>query len=325
MLDILTIGDIKLDTFIKIPDASVLCQLKSEECKLCIDYGKKIPVESSLSQIAGTAPNVAVSLSKMRKKTAIISTMGKDVTYRVAIEFLKKHGVSTQFITTSPHTPSSFATVLNFRGESTQLVIHNGADTRLPAKFPQTKWLHLAEIGEGYSELFRSILRQVKARGIRLSFNPGQVQINERKKELFDLIEASEVLFLNLREARQLVRTTANADIRTVMEKIYRFGADDVVITDGRNGAYAYDGKRLYHCPMFPGKRIEATGAGDAFTSGFLGALLHEKNFDEALRWGSVNAASVVGYVGPTEGLLSHTEIMKRLKDRPSFTTKLLK
>ena len=32
----------------------------------------------------------------------------------------------------------------------------------------------------------------------------------------------------------------------------------------------------MYKCPMFPGDRIEATGAGDAFASGFLAVFLSE-------------------------------------------------
>jgi sugar/nucleoside kinase (ribokinase family) len=73
---------------------------------------------------------------------------------------------------------------------------------------------------------------------------------------------------------------------------------------------------------MFPGKRLEATGAGDAFATGFLGALLKGKNHAEALRWASVDAASVVMSVGPTAGLLTQTEIQTRLKARKSFKAK---
>ena len=42
----------------------------------------------------------------------------------------------------------------------------------------------------------------------------------------------------------------------------------------------------------------------------------------EGLRWGAVNSSSVVGFVGPTKGLLSATEIRKRLKAKPNFKVK---
>lgn len=323
MLDILTVGDIKLDTFIVIPQASVQCEIRHTECKLCLDYGKKIPVESTHSQIAGSAPNVAVALALMKKSSAVLSMMGKDITHAATLQFLKANKVSTRYITTSPKKNSSFAAVLNFQGESTQLVAHSPVDIRLPSPAPQARWIHVSELGKGYEKLYREIISFAKANNVRVSFNPGQTQLDEKKKVLFDLIAETEVLFLNLREARELL-AMPTGEVKKVMMKLYSLGADDVVVTDGREGAYAYDGKTLIHAPMYPGKRVEATGAGDAFASGYLGALLHGKSGQEALGWASVNAASVVGKIGPTAGLLTHTDLAKRLKTKAGYHIRTL-
>ena len=61
MFDLIAIGDIKLDTFVLLDDASISCQLKMPECQLCLEYGAKIAVNVVDSQIAGTAPNVALA------------------------------------------------------------------------------------------------------------------------------------------------------------------------------------------------------------------------------------------------------------------------
>ena len=45
-LDILAIGDIVTDAFIKIKDAAVHCKLNDEACELCLAYGDKVPYES---------------------------------------------------------------------------------------------------------------------------------------------------------------------------------------------------------------------------------------------------------------------------------------
>lgn len=324
MLDVLTIGDIKMDIFIALPHASVLCGIKPDECKLCLAYGKKIPAVSTHSEVAGTATNVAIGLARMGQRTAVASTMGRDLTHDLAIATLKNEGVETRFIAVKQKKNSSFAAVLNYRGESTQLVVHNAVDIRLPKTLPATQWLHIAELGEGYHTLFTDVMRLAAHKHIRLSVNPGQVQIDERRPELFSLLAASTLLFLNMREARQLVRLPSSANVRAVMTKIRALGAQTVVVTDGQHGAYAYDGTHLHYAPMFPGKRVEATGAGDAFSTGYLGALLHGASAGDALRWGSVNAASAVGHVGPTAGLLTHREILRRLAARPSYKTAIL-
>lgn len=323
MYDILTIGGIKLDTFIVIPDASVTCELKMPSCKLCIDYGKKNIVDDIEIQIAGSAPNVAIGVRKMGKMSAVYSEMGKDIIHTLAVEFLKKHKVESKFVKPSGE-DSSFAAVLNFKGESTQLVKQNGHEYRLPSRLPSTAWIHISELGRGYEKLYRELVKAKKTKKFKISFNPGAVQINERKKELMQLIAVSDVLFLNKVEALTILKEKAEMEDHAIMAGVKKLGPEYVVVTDGKNGAFAFDGEQLDFAPMFPGKRVEATGAGDAFAAGFLGALMHGKQHAEALKWASVNAASAVGEIGPTKGLLTHTEIKKRLKARPSYKTKEL-
>ena len=319
MLDLLSIGAIKLDTFIVLPEASVMCELKSVECKLCVDYGKKIPVAAFVTQIAGSAPNVAVGLAKMNLKTSVASFMGDDPVYHQALAFLKQHRVDAKLVKKQKGFHSSAAVVLNYKGESTQLVDHVPHEYRLPASTPAAKFIHISELGGGYEKLYNDAIALVKKRGVRLSFNPGSIQIKERKPVLFKLMAITEVLFLNMTEARTVIGAENGEEIRSIMLKLKTLGPHYVVVTDGQNGAYAFDGQQLDHVPMFPGARVEATGAGDAFATGFLGALLKGKKHAEALRWAAVNAASVVSEVGPTKGLLSHTEIQTRLKARKSF------
>lgn len=324
MYDILTIGDIKLDTFILIPEASVMCELKMPSCQLCIEYGTKIPVDDVETQVAGSAPNVAIGIAKMRKTAAVYSEMGKDIFHQIAKDFLERNKVDSKFVKAAAGKDSSFAAVLNFKGESTQLVSHNGKEYRLPKQTPRSEWIHVSEQGHGYEKLYKDIMALKKKRDVKISFNPGVVQIQERKREFMQLIKQTEVLFVNMAEAQDLIKSTGKVEIHHLMAEVKKLGPNYVVVTDGRNGAYAFDGEQLDFAPMFPGERVEATGAGDSFATGFLGALMHGKHHDEALAWGSVNAASVVGSIGPTKGLLTHTEIKKRLAAKKSYKTKEL-
>ena len=53
----------------------------------------------------------------------------------------------------------------------------------------------------------------------------------------------------------------------------------------------------------------ERTGAGDAFGSGFLSAVIEGKTLEESLIWGTVNSASVIGYTGAQKGLLKEKDL----------------
>ena len=63
--DLITIGDSTIDTFIKIHDATVECDINKKNCKICIKYGDKIPVDSISHSAAGNALNVAVGVQKL--------------------------------------------------------------------------------------------------------------------------------------------------------------------------------------------------------------------------------------------------------------------
>ncbi len=56
---------------------------------------------------------------------------------------------------------------------------------------------------------------------------------------------------------------------------------------------------------------MEQTGAGDAFGTGVVTALLLNKSMDEAIKWGNKQAASVVSYMGPKKGLLTLEQLQE--------------
>lgn len=316
-MDMITIGDVKLDTFVVLDEASAQCELKMPDSKLCLDYGGKISVNVVDSQMAGSAPNVAVGLARMGYKTAVISNMGADGTRALTLSRFKDEGVSSKYIRVVKDQPSAYSVVINYKGDRTILASQTQKAYRLP-KIGRTKWLYVSEMGPGYELLYREVTAYVKRTGALLGFNPGTIQIREKKKFLFDLIKHTAVLFVNVEEAQALVETSER-EIHHLAAALWKFGPGHVVITDGKNGAYGFDGKNLTHCPIIPAKPVDPTGAGDAFATGFIGARMAGVDAEDALRYGVTNSASVVGHVGPQPGLLSLTQIRSRLKKHTSI------
>lgn len=323
MYDVVTIGDIKLDTFVVLNDASLQCSLKMPDCLLCMEYGGKIAVDVVASEIAGSAPNVARGLARMKFRTAVVSNMGEDGTRKLAIETLKKENVGTKFIHAVKGEQSSYAVVLNFKGEKTLLTSHIHHTYHLPKRFNHPTWLYVGEMGLGYEPIYKAVAGFAKKGRVMLAFNPGGIQVKQRRPVLFAMIKETEILFVNREEAR-IITQASSIELHHLAPALWKLGPKIVVITDGKNGAYCFDGSLLQFCPIFPGKRVEATGAGDAFATGFMGAILHKLPSHEAMRWGAVNSASVVGKVGPTAGLLSASEIRTRLKKHPKYCPKTI-
>jgi sugar/nucleoside kinase (ribokinase family) len=80
----------------------------------------------------------------------------------------------------------------------------------------------------------------------------------------------------------------------------------------------------MWQLPILEAPAVERTGCGDAFASAFLAAIMDNVTIPEAMRWGTANAASVIGRVGSQAGLLTKTEIEKVLKAHPELKPKVM-
>jgi ribokinase len=94
-------------------------------------------------------------------------------------------------------------------------------------------------------------------------------------------------------------------------------GPKNIVLTDGINGAYAYDGTHAWFMPIYPHTPFERTGAGDAYASTIVSALALGKTLEDALRWAPINSMSVVQQVGAQKGLLTRQKLEEYLSKAP--------
>ncbi|MFH1430581.1 MAG: PfkB family carbohydrate kinase [Candidatus Uhrbacteria bacterium] len=326
MYDLITIGDIKLDTFVVLPKRSAQVKLMKDTRRewLCTEYRAKISVTDFAPQIAGSAPNVAVGGARLALKTAIISSVGTDSIGTLAVEHLSRERVDTRHLTKMKDVRSSYSIVTMYREDRTILAALQPHTFRMP-KTCATKWLFVSEMGPGFEPLFKDIVTRCKNKQIRLGFNPGALQLKAGLAALKPILKATSILFVNTDEAAQLLNhRNRQSDITHLLTALWKLGPSTVVVTDGPRGAYAFDGGKPLFMPAFPGKATERTGAGDAFACGFLAATIHGKSAAEALRWASANSASVVRHVGPQPGLLAHTAMRETLRKHHRIQAKEL-
>lgn len=81
------------------------------------------------------------------------------------------------------------------------------------------------------------------------------------------------------------------------------------IVTDSENGASAYNQTSQLHIPALAAKVVDSTGAGDAFASGLINALLAKKGISEAISEGAAWAAIAVA----TDSSIPGEELKKHL------------
>lgn len=322
MFDILSIGDATLDTFVKLKDASVLCTLEREKCMLCLNFADKIPIIRLDQKVAGNALNNAVGSARLGLGAALYTILGNDDTGRKIIDRMTKEGISRKYAVIQKGSSSNYSVVLNFKGERTILVYHYPRQYSLP-KIDHPRWVYYTSVwARGAGKLNRQLVSYIKEKKNFLAFNPGTHQINEGLRALGSLFRVTDVLFVNKEEAQTLVGD--HKTIKKLMQELKRHVPGRIVITDGGNGSYTYDGEKCYFLPVFPTKVVEKTGAGDAYATGFISALHWKKPAREAMRWGSANSGAVIEKIGPQDGLLTLSEIKKRLAKHKDIQPKVL-
>jgi len=318
MLDLISIGDTAIDTFIPLIDADIE-NIKGER-KLLFEFGGKIPAEQSVSIVAGNAANNAIGSARLNLKTAIYTNVGKkdedEADHRIIAKF-KKEGVDIRYVFENRNLPSNHNIVLTFQNERTILVHHQPWKYDLP-DLDRSRWVYLTSLSPSYSHssLMQQLINYLERSKAKLAYQPGTFQIKQGIKKQTRLLSLCEIFIVNLEEAKLILGFSEgeNVPIKKLLTGLVDLGPKMVVITDGGEGSFGFDGEKYYKLGIFPAKLVEMTGAGDAFATGVVAGLMHGKALSETMRWGAANAASVVEYIGSQAGLLTLSQMEEKLK-----------
>ena len=313
MLDLITIGDSTFDTFLILEQHKKTCELSTNKKKICFNYAEKTPIENTAQSVGGNAANVAVGVRKFGAQTAIVTELGDDINGHIIEEELIKAKVETTFVKKVKNEQTRYSVVLNYCGERTILSYYAKRNYSLP-KLPTSKWIYYTSLGKSFEKLQTQLEKYLdKNKETKLALNPGSYQINKGINHIKKILPEVEILFVNKEEACKLVDKKETP--KKLLSSLHTMGAKMVVITDNTNGSYAFDGKHKYFMPIYQVDMIAMTGAGDAYTSGFLSAILSGKHFAEAMTWGNANASSVIQKFGSQKGLLNKQQLHKILKE----------
>ena len=325
--DIVCVGNAKIDTFLTLREASRSLRLIKETNELCIKFGEKIAVDKAEILLGGNAANVSVGASRLGLNAALIAEIGKDEFAQKIINTLAKEKVNVSNVKQTEGQQSSFSTIINFKGERTIFSEHVKRSHDFNFENIATKWVYLTSLGDEWHKAYEKTLNLVKKTQCHLAFNPGTLQIQAGLKNIENVLLATDVLFVNKEEAAQISNfppalafgksrwragkflisneNDENKDMKLLLESLQKLGPKIVVITDGENGSYAIDEKEnIVKKEIIETEVVEKTGAGDAYSSGFLSALINNKSIDDAMDWGTKNSASVIGKVGAQAGLM---------------------
>lgn len=323
MLDVLCVGDSIYDMFIRPSEAQILASHKRarsnivDEPLLCFGYGSKINIEELNYSCGGSSANVAVGLKKLGMKTGVVSFVGDDYAGTKIKEQFDANDIDQQYLVCDQKINTSLSFIMRYRKERTILIYRDKFDyatLKLP-KTRKSKWLYISHLGKGYEEVYKKAVALASEKNVRIALNPGKTQLRENKRAFLSILKLTEILFLNKEEAEMLVGSRFPLEIKELYYKLANFGAANIVITNGKRGAYVRgEDKKIIYEKSISVESVEKTGAGDAFSAAFLASYAKDKNLSMAIRWGVINGAKVTEEIGAQYGILTHTQIREEYK-----------
>ena len=268
----------------------------------------------------GKGANQAVAAARQKVPTALITRLGKDPFGDMALSLFAAEGIDTKHVSVDDGLPTGTATIMvdTASGENAIIIVPSACDALGP------KEVDAAAQAIAASSHFVSQLELPLAtclHGIRLAHRHGvQVVLNPAPAislppEILPLVD---YLTPNESEAAALTGMSVGdeAEAAAVARVLRDRGVRNVVVTLGPRGVFVSGEGHESLVPAFDaGPVIDTTGAGDAFTGGFVAALTQGEGLWEAARFGCAVAALSVTRAGTTPSMPSRRDVDAYLKN----------
>jgi ribokinase len=301
---VLTVGSSVIDVFVT-PDDPTKFEFNHD--LVSFHLGDKIPISIERMSLGGNGANVSVALKRLDIDSIFYTYSGNDILSRQIEESIEKEGV--ELIREEYKGHSDVSLIFNFEDDRTIFSHHERINHSFTYQTDQQiNYIYLTSIGREWTEAYAKVLDFAKARDIPVAFSPGSQQMKDMSETFDNTVAASRMLLMNKEEAQTILDHFGMEEniMENILRKMKSWGAHIVSITDGENGAYAIDGfNNIYKISPLPVDGHDKTGAGDSYAGAFLAGILSGKETSEAMKWGMLNAFSVMSRHGAQPGLLT--------------------
>jgi sugar/nucleoside kinase (ribokinase family) len=280
--DVLVVGELNVDLILNQVDKFP-------------EIGKEMLAGHMTLTLGSSSAIFASNLSTLGTRVAFAGKLGHDNFGDHIISCLKSRGVETEHIIRSVKHSTGATIVLNF-GEDRAMVTYQGAMKYLSIHdipdevFSKCRHLHLSSVflQTGLINDLVDLFRKAKSFGMTTSIDPQWDPNEEWDLRIENLLPHVDVFMPNIKELCALTNTS---DLKSGLDVLRPF-ANTVVVKNGSEGAYLWDGKDLIHqTPFLNREVVDSIGAGDSFDSGFIHHYLQQKPLRHCLEFGALTGA----------------------------------
>ena len=274
--------------------------------------------------VAGAESNVAIGVRRLGHPATFIGRIGADSLGSVARTALLGSGVTAR-LPVDP-TRRTGLMIVEQRMRDVRRVHYYRHDSAGSAIAPQdidlslidqAGLLHITGITPALSvtarEAVETALARARAQGVPVSFDlnyrAALISVAQYRQLAAALMRQADIVFASLDEARLVLPEGDALSPDGLATALQQCGAGEIVLTDGRNGAWARLGQHSYRQPALSVTAVDPIGAGDAFVAGYLASRFNAGRVEERLSNAAKVAAVCVATEGDWEGLPDANEL----------------
>jgi len=293
VFDVISFGSAVLDIFLD-------TGLREKGKFIAYPVGEKLQVKDMEFYIGGGGTNTAVAFSRLGLKTGYLGKIADDFSGKKILENLKKEKIEFLGVF-EKGAKGGYSIILDSKEKDRTVLTYKGVNdeikfSEINLKKIKTKWIYLSSFLGRSFESEKRLAKKLHSQGVKIAFNPSYYLI--KVKNLNEILKITEVLILNKDEAKLLTKE------KDLVRGLKKLGPKKVIITDGKNTTWYFDGVKKISIKPKKIKVVEETGAGDAFASGFVAGQIVGKSVEESLKLGQEECESVIRHFGAKNNLI---------------------
>ncbi len=301
MYDLISIGSISIDLFFKGKS------LTFKEGRFQLAIGGKYVADHFFESLGGGGANVAIGARRNGLRTAVLGKVGNNPFKKIILEKLVDEKVSIHLCQFEENYLNISAILLTEKGERTIVHFpsphqHITSNVHDKIKLLKTSMVYFGSLTDVPMEEKVELLNFFKNNRVLTIMNIGVHDCRRAKHQIEDLLKPVDILILNGHEFADLVKAPyrdihfkeniINWYLPFIKNKI-------VIITEGAKGSYSYEGGKVYHQEAIkPANIVDTTGAGDAYTAGFIAEYFKSKDIEKAMEKGARYASKILAKIG---------------------------
>ena len=197
--------------------------------------------------VGGCGVNTAIALKRLGHKVAFLGNVGKGNNANFILDQLKADNVEVLAIK-DKKIESGTSIILDSIEHDRTILAFKGANNHLRykdiKKIPKTKWFYFSTmIGESFNTQTK-LAKYAKNNNIHIIFNMSEYLAEKGLNYCKPILQHTTIFICNKEEAILLTKKSQTKD---QLKKLTRVGPKIAIITDGEQGAIAYDQTNTYH------------------------------------------------------------------------------